>query len=70
MAEEILKVDVGGNKIIGDPNAPNEDTNTIVKVVKGEGVTTLREEKETPAPALKFQLVTTITLNILLDQQG
>ena len=33
VAEEILKVDVGGNKIIGDPNAPNEDTNTIVKVV-------------------------------------
>ena len=66
VAEEIVEVDVDENKIIGDPNAPNKDTNTIVKVVTGEDVTIPSEEKS----ALKFQLVTTITLNILPDQQG
>ena len=90
-------MEVDENEIIGDPNAPNKDTNTIVKVVvtgehvtipsnlkeksslkvnlvtntivkvvTGQDVTTPSEEK----PALKFQLVTTITLNILPDQQG
>ena len=39
-AEEIVEVDVDENRIIGDPNAPNKDTNTIVKVVvTGEHVT-------------------------------
>ena len=28
VAEEIVEVDVDENKIIGDPNAPNKDTNT------------------------------------------
>ena len=28
VAEEIVEVDVEENKIIGDPNAPNKDTNT------------------------------------------
>ena len=28
VAEEIVEVDVDQNKIIGDPNAPNNDTNT------------------------------------------
>ena len=27
-------MDIDENKIIGDPNAPNKDTNTIVKIVK------------------------------------
>ena len=40
VAEEIVEVDVNENKIIGGPNAPNKDTNTIVKVVvTGEHVT-------------------------------
>ena len=41
VAEEIVQeVDVDENKIIGDPKAPNKDTNTIVKVVvTGEHVT-------------------------------
>ena len=29
VAEEIVEVDVDENRIIGDPNAPNKDTNTI-----------------------------------------
>ena len=61
VAEEIVEVDVDENKIIGDPNAPNKDTNTIVKVVTGEDVTIPSKEKS----VLKFQLVTTIILNIL-----
>ena len=28
VAEEILEVEVDENRIIGDPNAPNKDTNT------------------------------------------
>ena len=39
-------MDIDENKIIGDPNAPNKDTNTIVKVVTGEDVTTPREENK------------------------
>ena len=66
MAEEIVEVNVDEKEVIGDPKTPNKDTNTIVKVVTGQDVTTPSEEK----PALKFQLVTTITLNILPDQQG
>ena len=65
-AEEIVEVDIGEKEIVGYLDAPNKDTNTIVKVVTGQDVTTPSEEK----PALKFQLVTTITLNILPDQQG
>ena len=44
VAEEIVEVDVNENKIIGGPNAPNKDTNTIVKVVTGEDVTIPSEE--------------------------
>ena len=65
-AEEVVEVNNDEKKIVGNLDAPNKDTNTIVKVVAGEDVTTPSEEK----PALKFQLVTTITLNILPDQQG
>ena len=69
VAEEIVEVDVNENKIIGGPNAPNKDTNTIVKVVvTGEHVTIPSDLKE--KSALMFQLVTTIALNILPDQQG
>ena len=48
VAEEIVQeVDVDENKIIGDPNAPNKDTNTIVKVVvTGEHVTIPSDLKE------------------------
>ena len=69
VVEDIVEVDVDENKIIGDPNAPNKDTNTIVKVVAEEDVTNPSEFKEEKS-ALEFQLVTTITLNILPDQQG
>ena len=61
MAEEIVEVNIVEKEVIGSPKTPNKDTNTIVKVVTGEEVTTPREEKS----ALKFQLVTTIILNIL-----
>ena len=62
-AEEIVEVDNDEKEIVGNLDAPNKDTNTIVKVVTGQDVTTPSEEK----PALKFQLVTKITLNILPD---
>ena len=65
-AEEIVEVDIGEKEIVGYLDAPNKDTNTIVKVVTGQDVTIPSEENS----ALKFQLVTTITLNILPDQQG
>ena len=65
-AEDTVEVDIGEKEIVGYLDAPNKDTNTIVKVVTGQDVTIPSEEK----PALKFQLVTTITLNILPDQQG
>ena len=32
VAEEIVEVDVDENKIIGDPNAPNKDTNTVTVI--------------------------------------
>ena len=67
-AEEIVEVDNDEKEIVGNLDAPNKDTNTIVKVVTGEDVTIPSEYKE--KSALKFQLVTTITLNILPDQQG
>ena len=65
-AEEVVGVDISEKETVGYLDAPNKDTNTIVKVVTGQDVTIPSEEK----PALKFQLVTTITLNILPDQQG
>ena len=68
MAEETVEVDVDKKDVIGSPKTPNKDTNTIVKVVTGDDVTTPSEHKE--KSALKFQLVTKITLNILPDQQG
>ena len=43
-AEEIVEVDIGEKEIVGYLDAPNKDTNTIVKVVTGEDVTTPREE--------------------------
>ena len=64
-AEETVEVD-DEKELVGYPNAPNKDTTTIVKVVTGQDVTIPSKEKS----ALKFQLVTTITLNILPDQQG
>ena len=64
-AEETVEVDNNEKELVGYLDAPNKDTNTIVKVVTGQDVTIPSEEK----PALKFQLVTTITLNILPDQQ-
>ena len=48
VAEEIVEVDENINEIevvIGDPKAPNKDTNTIVKVVTGEDVTIPSEEQ-------------------------
>ena len=49
-AEEIVEVDIGEKEIIGYLDAPNKDTNTIVKVVTGQDVTIPSEEKS----ALKF----------------
>ena len=40
-AEEIVEVDNDEKEIVGNLDAPNKDTNTIVKVVAGEDVTTL-----------------------------
>ena len=42
MAEEIVEVNIDEKEEIGDPKTPNKDTNTIVKVVTGEDVTTPR----------------------------
>ena len=69
MAEEIVEVNADKKEVIGSPKTPNKDTNTIVKVVAEEDVTNPSELKEEKS-ALEFQLVTTITLNILPDQQG
>ena len=69
VAEEYVEVDNDEVKVIGSPKTPNKDANTIVKVVTGKDVTTPSELKEEKS-ALKFQLVTRITLNILPDQQG
>ena len=66
VAEEIVEVDNDEKELVGILNAPNKDTNTIVKVVTGQDVTIPSEEKS----ARKFQLVIEITLNILPDQQG
>ena len=68
-AEEIVEVDNDEKEIVGNLDAPNKDTNTIVKVVAEEDVTNPSEFKEEKS-ALEFQLVTKITLNILPDQQG
>ena len=38
-AEEIVEVNNDEKEIVGYLNAPNKDTNTIVKVVTGEDVT-------------------------------
>ena len=38
-AEEIVEVDNDEKEIVGNLDAPNKDTNTIVKVVTGEDVT-------------------------------
>ena len=43
-AEEIVEVDNNEKELVGYLDAPNKDTNTIVKVVTGEDVTTPREE--------------------------
>ena len=68
-AEEIVELNNDEKEIVGNLDAPNKDTNTIVKVVTGEDVTNPSELKEEES-ALEFQLVTKITLNILPDQQG
>ena len=42
-----MEVNIDEKEVIGDPNAPNKDTNTIVKVVvTGEYVTIPSELKE------------------------
>ena len=67
MAEEIVEVDVDENKIIGDPNAPNKDTNTIVKVVvTGEHVTIPSDLKE--KSSLKVHLVTNTIVTVVTDE--
>ena len=65
-----MEVDNDEMELVGYLDAPNKDTNTIVKVVAGAGedVTTPSELKKINL-ALKFQLVTSIILNILPDQQ-
>ena len=45
-AEEIVEVDIDEKELVGYLDAPNKDTNTIVKVVAGEDVTTPSELKE------------------------
>ena len=46
-AEEIVEVNDDKNEVVGDLNAPNKDTNTIVKVVvTGEHVTIPSDLKE------------------------
>ena len=62
------EVDNDEKELVGNLDAPNKDTNTIVKVVTGEDVTIIPSEHKEKS-ALKFQLVTKITLNILPDQQ-
>ena len=39
VAEEIVEVNIGEKETVGYLDAPNKDTNTIVKVVTGEDVT-------------------------------
>ena len=38
-AEEVVEVNIDEKEIVGNLDAPNKDTNTIVKVVTGEDVT-------------------------------
>ena len=38
-----MEVNIVEKEVIGSPKTPNKDTNTIVKVVTGEDVTTPRE---------------------------
>ena len=45
-AEEIVEVNNDEKELVGYLDAPNKDTNTIVKVVVGEDVTTPSELKE------------------------
>ena len=67
VAEEIVEVDVDENKIIGDPNAPNKDTNTIVKVVvTGEHVTIPSDLKE--KSSLKVHLVTNTIVKVVTGE--
>ena len=57
-------MDIDENKIIGDPNAPNKDTNTIVKVVvTGEHVTIPSNSKE--KSSLKVNLVTNTIVKVV-----
>ena len=60
-------MDIDENKIIGDPNAPNKDTNTIVKVVvTGEHVTNSSNLKE--ISALKVHQVTNTTVKVVTGE--
>ena len=65
VAEEILEVNE--NEVIGDPKAPNKDTNTIVKVVvTGEHVTIPSNLKE--KSSLKVNLVTNTIVTVVTDE--
>ena len=68
VAEEIVQeVDVDENKIIGDPNAPNKDTNTIVKVVvTGEHVTIPSDLRKIFSE--KVHLVTNTIVTVVTDE--
>ena len=60
-------MDIDENKIIGDPNAPNKDTNTIVKVVvTGEHVTIPSDLKE--QSSLKVLLVTNTIVKVVAGE--
>ena len=60
-------MDIDENKIIGDPNAPNKDTNTIVKVVvTGEHVTIPSNLKE--KSSLKVNLVTNTIVKVVAGE--
>ena len=60
-------MDIDENKIIGDPNAPNKDTNTIVKVVvTGEHVTIPSDLKE--KSSLKAHLVSNTIVTVFTDE--
>ena len=60
-------MDIDENKIIGDPNAPNKDTNTIVKVVvTGEHVTIPSDLKE--KSSLKVHLVTNTIVKVVAEE--
>ena len=67
VAEVIVEVDDDENRIIGDPNAPNKDTNTIVKVVvTGEHVTIPSNIKE--KSSLKVNLVTNTIVKVVTGE--